>query len=222
MDASLPQLSEYWVPKPSDMDGEGYGLNFRDVGVLSGVRTIDAHEVMLWERAVAEWVDERASNENEFEVLAKMAESYDPDEPDADFEGLEIPPGLQDGYSLWGLELGVAGLSYMMAATGFYPVASCRSHVQHSWSAEPVVLFAANEARVKLLQPLVKESGCGLDVDATRGQTLLVVYAPSIVEVMNLTSHLYERRGELRNLPKTDRKRSKTPQIKPPPPPTLF
>ncbi|MFB8145362.1 hypothetical protein ACFC1W_01310 [Microbacterium sp. NPDC056003] len=193
------------------MSDEGYaGLYFRDVLVIANTRVDDALGVMLWERAAAAWVVDHSSSEDEFEALAVAIEGI---EADADFEDLgalaDLPAALtEDGYTLGGLELGVSGLSYVLSALGFYPVASCRSHVARSWSAEPVVLFASDEKRLQLLQPLVAASGCGLGLDSTRGHILVVVYAPSIAEMLSLTASLFETRASFRSLPKTARKQS--------------
>lgn len=210
VDASLPSLDDYWVPKPSETDEEGYGLNFRDVSALSGVTVADARGVLQWERGAADWVSEHAEDEERFETLARLAESYNPVDGLDDFPSDPLfPVPLQDSdYSLWGLELGVSGLSYVMAATGFYPVASCRSHAHNSWADHPTVLFACDKRRLERLQPIIAQSGCGLNVDSTRGKTLLVVYSPSIVEIMNLAGAAFDARAEFRALPKTIRTRS--------------
>lgn len=209
--SSLPSRVEYWVPKPSEMADEGYGLFFRDVHVLNGVSAAEANGVLQWERRAADWVADGARDEREFESRARMVESFDPDAP-AEETPDELPLGLREtDFSLWGLELGVSGLSHVLAATGFYPVASCRSHVENSWSPAPVVLLATDEERLQRLQTLAKRNGCGLDVDDTRGRPLFCVYAASIVDTMALAQALFDNRGELGKLPKTSRKRSPLP-----------
>lgn len=208
IDSSMPSGASYWVPIPSEANDEGYGLNFRDVHVLDGVSVGDAREVLQWERVAATWVVDGASDEEEFESRARTVESFDPLDPDCE-NTVDIPIELQRANSsLWGLELGVSGLSHVLAVTGFYPVASCRSHRRHSWSPAPVVHMATNEERLQHLQPLIADSGCGLDADESRGRPLFVIYAPSIVEIMTLAQELFEKRGEFRRLSKTSRRRS--------------
>ncbi len=209
--STLPKVTEYWVPRPSEMGEEGYeGLYFRDVCVLSGIRIDIARGVMQFERAAAQWAGDYAADEGEFESMARAVESFDSyGDVDELHDGIHLPAELQGSdQDLRGFDLGVAGLSYVMAATGFYPVASCRSHLGRTWSAEPVVLFATDEERLRRLQPLVAQSGCGLSADATRGKVLRVVSAPSILEMMDLAQHLFDKRADFRLLPKTTRKQA--------------
>lgn len=221
VDASIPPHFNYWVPKPSETDEEGYGLSFRDVWALSGISEADARGILAWEKGAAEWASTQAADEEGFEALAKYLESYNPDdEPDDPPFGANLPDELRDSdYSLWGTELGVAGLSHVMAATGFFPVASCRSHIGHSWSFEPVVLFTADEQRVRDLQPLVASARCGFDTEPSRGRPLLVVNAPSIVEIMDLARRLFDKRQEFGAMQETSRTKHGAPQRTPP---TLF
>ncbi|MDL9981191.1 hypothetical protein [Microbacterium candidum] len=198
------------------MDEEGYaGLYFRDVRVITGTPVADARGVMLWEQKAAAWVANHSANEAEFEELAKAAEGIDADGEIEDLEALaDLPATLaEDQHCLWGLDLGVSGLSHVLSALGFYPVASCRSHLAHSWSPEPVVLFASDEDRLRLLQPFIAESGCGLGLDSSRGHTLVVVYAPSIVEMLALTASIFDARASFRSLPKTARKQSQPDEV---------
>lgn len=208
VDPSLPALSSYWVPKPSETDEEGYGLNFREVFALSDVTVAEAKGILTWERNAAEWASAQVTNEPQFESVATYLEAFNPDnELDDPPFGVDLPPDLRDSsYCLWGLELGVSGLSHVMAATGFFPVASCRSHFERSWSSEPIVFFASDERRLHEIQPLVASTGCGLGTDLTRGKPLLVVNAPSIVELMRLAQQLFEKRQQFRVLPKTSRR----------------
>ena len=185
-----------WIPESSDIDDEGYGLYFRDVYPLIDVPPAEARGIIEWERAAANWAASEATNEKEFEEFADAAESFDPDNPDEELAGdCCLPADLQNSTgSLCGLELGVSGLSHSLAATGFYPVASCRSHHERSWSLAPVVLFATEEKLLRILQPMIERCGCGLEVDTTRGQPLFVIYSASILEIMDLAADLVSLR----------------------------
>jgi hypothetical protein len=220
IDSSMPAGASFWVPKPSDVNDEGIGCYFRDVWPLIGVSTSDTRALIVWERRAAEYVNRESQSEERFEELAAKIEDYLPDDIDA-----ELPDEIAEGATgLGGLELGVAGLTYSLSNAGFYPAASCRSHVERSWSPEPVVLFAADERRLQLFQPLVAEADCGLAFDESRGEPLFAVYSRSIAELMELAGLLFEKRSEFRRLPKTGRRRSTTigsPRLRAPHP-TLF
>ncbi len=212
IEVSIPAGDDYWVPKPRDIDEEGFG-DFRGVWPIVRATTRLTADVIEDERVAAEYVDAHASTPEEFEKLARQIECYSPS-----LDESEAPEFAADLGTEWGglasLELGVAGLTYALSNAGFYPAASCRSHQgDHSWSPNPVVLFAGDKPRALLLQPLVRESGCGLRVDYTRGD-FLYVYAPSIRETMALATTLYEHRVPLPKLPKTSRKQS-SPKSKP-------
>lgn len=201
--SSIPEVARYWVPKPRDAGDEGFGLNFRDVGVLDVVPVLELRKLLAWEAASAGWVTDGAGDEAEFEERARAVETFDPWDA-SHHEGL--PVELQAGSSLMGLELGVSALSYVMAATGFFPVASCRSHAENSWSPVPTVLFATDKRRLLLLQPLLVRSACGVTPEESRGQPLFAIYAQSIFQMMKLAEELFARRREFKALSKTGRK----------------
>jgi hypothetical protein len=219
VEISIPAGDDYWVPKPSEIGEEGFG-DFRGVWPIVEATTRLTADVIEDERVAAEYIDAHASTPEEFEKLAREIESYSPSLEES--EALEFAADLGSAWGGFeGLELGVAGLTYALSNAGFYPAASCRSHQDgHSWSANPVVLFAGDKPRTLLLQPLVRDSGCGLRADYTRGD-FLYVYAPSIRETMALATNLYQHRVPLRKLPKTGRKQS-PPRPKALSQPTLF
>lgn len=195
INATIPASADYWIPGSSDIDEEGYGLFFQDVYPMLDVAVADARAIVEWEHAAAIWASEEATDEAEFEALAEAIESYDPDFPEESQDSDVLFPGdlLNSADSVCGLELGVSGLSHSLAATGFYPVASCRSHFEHSWSLEPVVLFATTETMLREMQPLISKCGCGLDTDTTRGPPLFAVYSSSIFEIMGLAEKVLSR-----------------------------
>lgn len=206
IEVSIPEGSSYWVPKPSDIDDEGFG-DFRGVWPIIKATSRLTKDVIRDERIAAEYVDAHATNPDEFEKLAKEVEDYSSAYDDE--ETPEFTSELGAGWDgLEGLELGVAGLTYALSNAGFFPAASCRSHHgEESWSPNPVVIFAGDKPRAVLLEPLVRDAGCGLRTDYSRGD-FLYVYAPSIREMMTLASNLYEHRVPFRKLPKTSRKQS--------------
>lgn len=60
-----------------------------------------------------------------------------------------------------------------------------------------MVFLAANRLRARALAPLVKEAGCGFEIDPARPE-VLVVHGPSIEETMALAGLLYDRRREFK------------------------
>lgn len=194
--ATIPLHAEYWTPEASDIDDEGYGLFLHDVFPLLDVSIADAQAIIEWEQAAASWAAAGAGNETEFEAFAETTETYDPDfSEESGASNVQLPADLSDSTgSLCGLELGVSGLSHSLAATGFYPVASCRSHLERSWAPTPAVLFATTETMLRELQPLIAECGCGLDADTTRGRPLFVIYSSSIAEFMDLAAKVLATR----------------------------
>lgn len=201
--SSIPADASFWVPKPREIGDEGFGF-FRDVWPITNALTAETKRLLEWERVAAAYAAEAAQDANEFEVLARRIEAFDPgdDSPPAEFPEVLT----EDWFGLAGLELGVAGLTYALSNAGFFPAASCRSHAERSWSDSPVVLFAGDEVRVQLLQPLIEESGCGLRAEHGRGEPLLVTYARTIQEMMNLAEALFQQRVDFRKLPKTGRR----------------
>ena len=86
-----------------------------------------------------------------------------------------------------GLEAGVAGLVY--GAVGRRDVSLrrvARGHPEpNSWSAIPVVIFAADRVHAEALRPLVEGCGCGFDFDPVRPE-LLVIKSRSVEDTLRL------------------------------------
>ncbi|MET4782416.1 hypothetical protein [Glaciihabitans sp. UYNi722] len=187
IESDIPAGATFWTPVPDDIGDEGFGF-FQDVWPILDVSENEASEVIDAERVAVAFADSGSTDEREFEDLAKAIEDEYPDSLGDDAQAFMADSG-------WGglesLELGVAGLVYALAACGFFPAASCRSHYDgmSSWSEYPVVMFAADEMHTQKLQPFIEASGCGLEGDSARSD-LLCIYAPSIVEMMLLASAL--------------------------------
>lgn len=205
----IPKAAEFWVPKPSDIDEEGFSY-FRGVWPIVGAQSRLTFDVIEAERRGVAYIDEHAGSDEEFEILAGRVEALSDDTSDPDDLALlhALCVDGADWPGLCGLEIGVAGLVYALSNAGFYPAASCRSHYSQSWSSCPVVLFAADEERVKRLKPVVQESHCGFELDTMRSE-LLAINASTITAMMDLATALFARRGQFRSLPKTARVRSK-------------
>jgi len=160
------------------------------------------------EAHVAAWVDRVARNVDDFELIATAIETAELNGiclPKVDL--VELDRFLDDERAaLEGLEIGVAGLVYALAAIGAFPAASCRGHSgEHAWSDNPVVLFAADRVRAERLQPLVESSGCGFEIDAARPE-LLIIEAACITNAMSLAQLIFDNHGEFK-----PSRRTKTP-----------
>ena len=188
LDPSLPAHAEFWVPDPEEIDDyEGFGL-FHDVWRIADVSVDDAMGVAQEDGLLCRVVGGLARDAADFDILAAVVETGSPGEDDEITAGTlaALAPYLTGKAALEGLEAGVAGLVYAISAAGMFPAASCRGHPDpDSWSAVPVVMFAADRAHAEALQPLVAGSGCGFDFDPVRPE-LLVVKGRSVEDTLRL------------------------------------
>jgi len=192
LNPELPADAEFWTPEPDDIDEEeGFGY-FRDVWPILNVSADEALAVYRRDKALSTLVADLATNEREFDILASVAETGSDDE----VEGITgdqvaaLVDHFPEAEELEGLEIGVAGLVYALAAAGMYPAASCRGHVgPNSWSVLPVVCFAADFPHAQALQPLVEDAGCGFEIDSAR-RDLLVVTSASIEDTLDLAQRI--------------------------------
>lgn len=181
------------MPEEWEIDSdEGIGF-FRDVWTIVDVPSSDAQLVIERERVLICAIDSLVTTPEDFDRLARCVEHWDPEEVDDEYVASSAERSLMvsaigdaDSAEVGGLELGVAGLVYALASVGMVPTASCRGHTgDRPWSDSPVVLFAACERDVRVLEPLVQEAGCVFDIDPSRAE-LLVVGAPSVRNLMSL------------------------------------
>lgn len=177
LDPVLPARAEFWVPEPHEIDDyEGFGL-FQDVWPITDVSVDDAIAVAREDELLCRVVGGLASDAVDFDVLAAAVETGSVGEDDEiSVESLEtLAPYLTGKVALEGLEAGVAGLVYALSAAGMFPAASCRGHPEPgSWSAVPVVMFAADRVHAEALQPLVESCGCGFGFDPVRPELLVI------------------------------------------------
>jgi hypothetical protein len=188
LNPALPARAEFWVPEPDEIDDyEGFGL-FQDVWPIVGVSAGDAAAVARGDRLLCRVVGDLARDAADFDVLAAVVETGSADEADGITAGslAALAPYLTGKAALEGLEAGVAGLVYALSAAGMFPAASCRGHPESdSWSAVPIVMFAADRVHAEALQPLVQGSRCGFGFDPVRPE-LLVVTGRSVEDTLRL------------------------------------
>lgn len=189
----LPPSASFWTPKPGDLTDEGFG-GFHNTWLIKDVPVGYARSIIAAESAIAASVGALAGDADDFERLASAAESGEIDAYNLSEDEREQLGGLvRDDYQLGGLELGVAGLAYALAAVRILPAASCRSHVDPTWSDAPVVFFASTEFRAQALQPLAAATGCTFSIDPYRSK-LLVVCGRSILNTMALAAAVLHNR----------------------------
>lgn len=198
----IPVGAEFWTPTPEDIDEEeGFGY-FRDVWPILDVTAEHAQNVVSKDRHLSTLVAGLATNGMEFEILASVLETGSgEDEEEITSEQLRaLADHLPAAEELEGLELGVAGLAYALAAAGMYPAASCRGHVEaDAWSSLPVVLFVADRSHAEVLQPLVRDSQCGFTLDPVRPDFLAIISA-SIEEMLVLAQHILDNVSRFRSV----------------------
>ncbi len=203
--SSLPANFDFWTPRPTDIDEEGFGCNFRDTWYLSRVPAREARHVVELETTLLDLADLISTDENVFEDLASAIEFGDlGDAPDgcrthAGWARLEQVLGEDEGAPFGGLEIGVAGLAVALASTpGCFPAASCRAHSNpRSWASHPVVLVACDKFRATRLAELLAEHECGFEVDPDRAE-LLVVGAGSVRAMNTLAGSVLATRSAFR------------------------
>lgn len=189
LDPALSRDGPFWMLAEDEIGEEGIGF-FRGVWAIFDVPLSEV--VAAAERAAATAVNAVSTDVAAFEYFARLIEAHNPDFPSEDPEDEADMAALAEhgdvaSVSLCGLDLGVAGLTYALAATGCVPAASCRSHAEHSWAERPVVVAAIDRAHAGWLQPLVERSSCGFDLDDNRSE-FLTTHAQSITEMMDLAA----------------------------------
>jgi hypothetical protein len=199
----LPEGSDCGYPTSDEIGEEGFGF-FRGTWWIGRALLADARETVAFERDVVAALDLLANDDQEFESLAGAVDGIGPGSEDCpELAGTPaeelVRPYLGDYSPLHGLELGVAGLTYVLSAVGFRTAASCRAHRAKAWTPYPVVLFGADKWRAILLSEYAVEAGCGIGQD--RG--VLTLYGPSIRNLMRLAEAVFAGRANFRSRPRT-------------------
>lgn len=186
----VPPEFAYQTPRKGEYDEEGFGF-FRDTWLIRDVGIRSARDIIAVEAVLVDLVGRLSENAVEFDQLSAAVEGADQDALPDRLAGAAMPPELVAGVDfevspLEGLELGVSGLTFALAALGCWPAASCRGHPgSGAWSSSPVVYFAADRHRVDVLRAFAMAAGCGFAVDPARPD-LLVVVSESVSEMLHL------------------------------------
>jgi hypothetical protein len=195
----LPLETTFWVPEEDEVsEDEGIGF-FRDVRLIYNCSVDEARQIIADEARLIDLVDQLSSDRVEFEEFAGGVEHPNPeadglsDELKARISAEVFDEVFREEISPtdW-LELGVAGLTFALSAAGLLTAASCRSHVEHSWSPYPVVLFVSDRRHMDKLIHLVKQSNCGISNDGR----FFYIYARNIRDTSGLARLIVDHCGE--------------------------
>jgi hypothetical protein len=144
---------------------------------------VDARECV---QAEARWLDRaaKALSAEEFDqILSSAAEEEAPEDLDWLFRGLDV---------------GVAGLSLVLAAARYATCFSCRTHPSRAGDHVPQVIMAAEPERVRVLAARAEGVGCGVE---SMDGGLVCVFAASVRHLHGLAQAMLAARAELEKLP---------------------
>lgn len=197
---TIPVGATFWTPQGSDINEEGFGY-FRDVFDLRGTSAKEARSYLRAHQRVLHFVDDRARSAEEFDKYAQAFEAGDA--ADVGLSGI-VADQIDDlvtseDCDLGGLELGVGALAYALSAAKTFPAASCRSHIERTWSPFPVLYLAANQPRSLLLEELVGETNCGFVQDTNRPD-FIVIAAPSLQGILDLAQTVVDHLARFKAL----------------------
>ncbi|MGY1868214.1 MULTISPECIES: hypothetical protein [Nocardia] len=150
------------------------------------VRDYEPQVDITWGEAVecldaeARWLD-RA-------VASRDAESFD--------ELLDSAPEQEAGddfdYLFRGMDVGVAGLVFVLSAAGYATCYSCRGHAGMMTDRVPQVRLATEPDRLELLVGYAERAECGLETD---GDGLVTAYAPTVLSLHKLARLMADDRA---------------------------
>jgi len=204
-----------WTPRGDEIDDEGFG-GFRGTWAIVRPWLRDARRIVHADAELVAVADSASTDAEEFDAVARALEHGEPDDVPEGLAGaaavLEAIDAHTDdlGEPLDGLELGVAGTVFLLAALGCYPAASCRGH-PGGWSPYPVIFLAADDHRASVLGDLAAAHGCGLEAEGSR-PNLLCLYSQSVLEMTELAQDIYEHRADF---PRKRPRRPPRPGIRP-------
>lgn len=158
----------------------------RVVEGFSVVRDYEPQVDITWEEAAdcldaeAKWLDRAATcqNASEFdELLCSAAEQEAGDDFDYTFRGMDV---------------GVAGLVFVLSAAGYATCYSCRGHADIMTDRVPQVRLATEPDRLKLLVSYAERAECGLETD---GDGLVNAYASTVLGLHKLARLMADDRA---------------------------
>ncbi len=153
---------------------------------FSVVRDYEPQIDITWDEAVecldaeAKWLD-RA-------VACQDAEEFD----ELLYSAVEEEAGDDFDYLFRGMDVGVAGLAFVLSAAGYATCYSCRGHASIMSERVPQVRLATEPDRLERLVGYAERVGCGLGTD---GDGLVTVYAPTVLSLHKLARLMADDRA---------------------------
>lgn len=124
--------------------------------------------------------------------VAATHEGFD-DEVDGELEDWQVE-------TLWGIDVGVAGVTFALAAAGCVTTTSCRGHPGYASPDRdfPRVRFYADAARARIVRDVAVASGCGFDFEPGEPAE---IWAPSVTNMIAAAQRLLDLRATFEALP---------------------
>ncbi|MBC6451304.1 hypothetical protein [Actinokineospora xionganensis] len=158
----------------------------RVVEGFSLVRDYEPQFDITWEEAVecldaeAKWL-ERAATTQDAKEFDELLYSASEQEAGDDFD-----------YLFRGMDVGVAGLVFVLSAAGYATCYSCRGHAGIMTERAPQVRLATEPDRLQLLVGYAEHAECGLETD---DEGLVTAYAPTVMGLHKLARLMADDRA---------------------------
>lgn len=144
------------------------------------------------------WEEVLECLEAESRWLNRAANSVDAKQFDAVlYEAVEQEVGDDFDYLFRGMDVGVAGLVFALAAAGYATCYSCRGHGGIATERVPQVRLATEPDRLKVLTVYAERAGCGLETD---DDGLVTAYASSVPDLHRMAKLMTEDRTVFESL----------------------
>lgn len=202
-DPQVPAGTRFWDPitrdeldlidageEPQTLSPPLDGLH--DTWLVGHLERQDLERELMAERELFEAIDQVTGSQDEFDRVADAVMFQDLDEPQLTPAQLAIvvandPLALDAALEF---DIGVCSLVQAINVLGMQTRASCRGHA-HRWSEHPVVYFAATEAGVARLSPLLAKA-TGEYVLHPAHPDLLAIELPSVEQALRLAGLILE------------------------------
>lgn len=136
--------------------------------------------------------------EAESRWLDRAANAVDAEQFDAVlYEAVEQEVGDDFDYLFRGMDVGVAGLVFALAAAGYATCYSCRGHGGIATGRVPQVRLGTETDRLNWLAVYAERAGCGLETD---DDGLVTVYASSVPDLHRMAKLMTEDRAVFESL----------------------
>lgn len=100
---------------------------------------------------------------------------------------------------LFGIDVGVASITFAISAFGGAPLVSCRGHPKNTYpySRYPMIVFYANKDAAKDIADIVSGTEIGLlNADTFDGYSGLILQANNVVDMMDVSRKIYNEKNK--------------------------